>query len=267
MSEELYSTQPPYTKPVELEPQPNIWGAWASFGLGLAIVVLALIVSEALVQIGFLIAKMTANPQIDTTEYLENIPSNGLVLSLSSIASFVSGMGLIFLFVRLKGNNNFIDYLGLRLINWKIALYGFAFFLLAFFMDTAFAVFYKYLIGPSNNAENSSFMIDAYSSAGWLPLLWIAIAVLTPIFEESLFRGFLFAGLQRSQLGVAGAIIITSLTWALLHMQYNLFGMLSILLLGIVLGFARYKTGSLWTPIIVHILWNLVALLGTALSL
>ena len=47
----------------------------------------------------------------------------------------------------------------------------------------------------------TSFQLDIYrtaEAAGWLPLLWLAVVVVTPIGEESLFRGFLFRGWLRA---------------------------------------------------------------------
>ncbi len=110
-------------------------------------------------------------------------------------------------------------------------------------------------------------MTDTYKTAGWLPLLWTAVVIFAPFFEEVLFRGFLFVGLEHSRIGVAGTVILTSLVWAALHMQYNLIGMATIVIMGIVLGVIRHKTHSLWAPVLFHMMWNFLALLVTAISL
>ena len=88
-----------------------------------------------------------------------------------------------------------------------------------------------------------------------------------PAFEEAFFRGFLFVGLQRSRIGAVGTVIFTSLVWASLHLQYNISGMATIVMLGLVLGVVRFRTRSLWSTILFHSLWNFMALLGTAISL
>ena len=65
------------------------------------------------------------------------------------------------------------------------------------------------------------FMSDLIRSATIAPLLWLAIIVAAPVFEELFFRGFLIEGLRRGALGDAGAIVVTSLSWASIHLQYG----------------------------------------------
>ena len=60
-------------------------------------------------------------------------------------------------------------------------------------------------------------MRDAYISArnsNALVPFFIAVAVVAPITEEIVFRGFLFRGLSASFLGVSGTLIVTSVVWA-----------------------------------------------------
>jgi membrane protease YdiL (CAAX protease family) len=88
---------------------------------------------------------------------------------------------------------------------------------------------------------------------------------MAPLAEETLFRGFMFEGLQRSRAGAWGAIIITSAVWTAIHMQYEIGGLAQIFVAGIVLGVARWRTRSLWAPICLHAFMNLVATVETAL--
>ena len=110
-------------------------------------------------------------------------------------------------------------------------------------------------------------MVDTYSTIGWPPLLWMAVIGFAPAFEETFFRGFLFVGLQNSRIGIVGTILFTSLVWALVHIQYDIYGMATVLVLGIVLGIVRLKTRSLWGSLLIHSMWNFVAILGTMLSI
>jgi len=75
------------------------------------------------------------------------------------------------------------------------------------------------------------------------------------------FADFLFAGFQRSWLGIIGTIIVTSVLWAAIHVQYDHYGMAVIFLAGLVLGFARAKTGSLWLCVVLHSLMNVIAMI------
>jgi membrane protease YdiL (CAAX protease family) len=81
------------------------------------------------------------------------------------------------------------------------------------------------------------------------------------------FRGFLFAGIGATPLGVPGAILLTAGLWAALHMQYDLYDMSSVFLLGLLFGTARYRTGSLWPSLSMHMFANLVATVETAAKL
>lgn len=107
-------------------------------------------------------------------------------------------------------------------------------------------------------------MLEVYGTAGnALPLLWLALIVAAPFSEEFLFRGFLFTGLKESRLGAYGTILITSLIWASIHAQYDLYGITTIFVAGIFLGFARLKTNSIWLCVLLHGLMNLIATLQT----
>jgi membrane protease YdiL (CAAX protease family) len=91
------------------------------------------------------------------------------------------------------------------------------------------------------------------------------VVIFAPLFEEIFFRGFVFVGLKQTRLGAVGTIALTSLTWALLHIQYDIYGMATILILGIAFGIIRFKTGSLWSTLFLHFIWNTLAMVSTIL--
>jgi membrane protease YdiL (CAAX protease family) len=246
---------------------PRLWGAWATIGLGLAIGLLFL-AAQTLAIILLAVVKLASGPVPDVVDYIYGLASNGLAVSLASIASAVVGTAFIVLFVRIRGNKSVAGYIGLRRVSLKTVLLSVLGFVLVFIGISALEILFNTLTGASSSdSVNTSFMTDTYATAGWLPLLWVAVVVFAPVFEEAFFRGFLYVGLERSRIGVAGTIIFTSLVWAALHMQYNLIGMATIVIMGIVLGIIRRTTRSLWPTIIFHSLWNFTALLLTALTL
>ena len=57
------------------------------------------------------------------------------------------------------------------------------------------------------------------------------------------------------------SVAITAGVFALMHMQYDPAVMLLILPMGVVLGYARARSGSIWVPILLHTLNNLVTVL------
>ena len=111
------------------------------------------------------------------------------------------------------------------------------------------------------------FMTQAYETADILPLFWIALIGASPLLEELFFRGFLFEGIRYSRLGPLGAVILTSIIWATMHIQYGAYEIISIWLLGLLLGFAKLKTQSIYTTIGMHSLANLWATIEVAVYL
>ena len=90
-------------------------------------------------------------------------------------------------------------------------------------------------------------------------LLIIAIAIIAPIGEELLFRGFLQQFLEQHWKDITRAILITSLFFSIIHM--NPYWFIQIYILGIMLGFLSWKTNSIFPPLILHALNNGTALL------
>lgn len=109
------------------------------------------------------------------------------------------------------------------------------------------------------------FMQVAWSTAEKISFT-IAVIVVAPVTEELIFRGFLLSGLRPTRLGASGAVLVSSATWAAIHSQYDLYFMASIFVLGILLGTARVKTGSIFAPIALHALSNVVSLIETMIQ-
>jgi uncharacterized protein len=101
--------------------------------------------------------------------------------------------------------------------------------------------------------------INNYRSAreaGVLVILWIAVIVVAPLSEEILFRGFLYRGWARSPRAVVPAVLVISALWAILHRQYDWLGILQIFLQGLVLGWARWRSGSTMLTFAMHAFGN-----------
>jgi CAAX protease family protein len=112
------------------------------------------------------------------------------------------------------------------------------------------------------------FQVEAYQTAqnvGWLFWLLVAIVFVAPLGEEVVFRGFLFRGLMRPGYELH-AIFAIALVWALLHIQYDWLGMAQIFVLGLVLGWFRWASGSTTLTIVMHVLINFEAMIETAIK-
>jgi membrane protease YdiL (CAAX protease family) len=126
----------------------------------------------------------------------------------------------------------------------------------------------RYLLGR----DLSPSQINTYRSAleaGWLVPLWIALVVAAPLNEELLFRGFLYRGWARSSRAVVPAVVIISALWAILHLpdyRYDWFIVLVIFLNGLVLGWARWRSGSTMLTFAMHAFINTWAMAVTTVK-
>jgi membrane protease YdiL (CAAX protease family) len=87
----------------------------------------------------------------------------------------------------------------------------------------------------------------------------LAVCILGPTAEELIFRGWFFGWLE-PRIGAALTILVTAAGWAVLHYDYPWQVILVILVDGILLGLARWRTRSVFPPIVMHLLYNLYAI-------
>ena len=94
---------------------------------------------------------------------------------------------------------------------------------------------------------------------GPLWVVFITTSIYAAIFEEWLCRGILLRGLL-AKMNPVWAIVISALFFSFIHM--NPWQGLNTFLLGLLLGYVYYKTGSLWLTMLLHFVNN-----GTAIVL
>jgi len=123
----------------------------------------------------------------------------------------------------------------------------------------AFGVAHDIIVNPRQQAIVNDF---PHSVLGAAMFLLVAV-VMAPVFEEIVFRGFLFRGLANSWGWVWGALASAAIFGAA-HLQLDVF--LPLAALGFVLAWAYKKTGSLWTCITMHALFNLIAVVAWIVS-
>ncbi len=91
----------------------------------------------------------------------------------------------------------------------------------------------------------------------------VVAAVVAPVAEELFFRGFLFAGL-RDRWGLAAGMLISSAVFGAVHLTPGV--MLPIALMGALFAWLYQTTRSLWPAILLHGLYNGVAVLAMYLA-
>jgi len=246
--------------PVEIQKNSNKpWGFWATIGFSLiAFIVMSIV--QGIVLILYAI-NQGVDIDINNDELAESINKfalDGDLLGLAEIPAAIIGVSLILFFASLRKPLSTKNYLHLHwpgtgtILKWLGIM-----FLGMIAMQIAMV---------SLGAETPSFMTDVYGSTEHKWVLWIAVIIGAPFFEEFLFRGFLFEGLKHflskitnARIGTIITVISTAGIWAVIHMQYGWAEISSIFFVGILLGIARLKTGSLYVPIAMHMMMNLLA--------
>lgn len=232
------------------------WGIWATAGLSL-IIVAAFLLAQIVASSVLVAMELRQNPALDIDVYSQSLATNGLLLAVATCGGMVTTVVLVGTFVRLRKSGTLMQYLHFypvatrALVGWLSVVL-----ILALLWDVLTFLLGRSVVPP--------FMIAAYQSAGFVPLFWIALVVAAPVSEEVFFRGFLFEGIRYTRLGSAGAVVLTALGWALVHLQYDAYEMATVFVLGIVLALARLRTNSLYTTIAMHALVNFLATLEAA---
>lgn len=103
-------------------------------------------------------------------------------------------------------------------------------------------------------SEALTLLANAVRSSGAMLLLtFVLIAITTPIGEELFFRGYAQTRLVE-RFGRTLGIAITSVLFALLH--FDPMHMAGVLAIGVVLGWATERTGTVWAAIVAHAVNN-----------
>lgn len=251
-------------------PEKRVWGAWATIGFGAAVLAVFVVVQVLVVIVAGVVMAFTQLQQTSGTPQFDQVLNKisdvlnanmGLLQSIATIASGIICTGLILLFIKARQRAGIAEYLGLKKINNKAAL-------LALAVVIVFIVLSSLMYYTLGKSTSEGIVNNIYNTSIWAPLFWIAVVIFAPLFEEAFFRGFLFEGFRQSRLGAAGAILLTAFGWALLHsLQYNIYSIIWIFMLGIAMGIVRVRTGSIWSTFIMHALVNIVATAEVALKL
>jgi uncharacterized protein len=233
------------------------WGFWWTL-LFAGIIAVVYVYVQLVVAIAFGAVAKRRTPALDLESYLARLELNGLYISVALFGSTVICGSLILLFAKLRRGTTVSRYVRLTPVpSAKLAKWSLAILLYATACDATNVLLGRPIV--------PQFMAESYRTAGVLPLFWLAIVVAAPLFEELFFRGFVFAGLAASRLGPYWTIGMTAVVWGGIHQQYEPLDIFFICTGGVILGMARLKTDSVYTPIVLHALMNLVAIVETSL--
>lgn len=240
----------------------NFFAIWGFTGtlVWTTVIAFSFILIQIAVMIIFIQFEYADAAPAEIEKIMAEVQNNGLFLSIATIATFIGCSSIIMGIVKLKKGSNIKHYLGLNLVNITTARYWLLIFIGLMFISELLT----FSLGKPLVPE---FVTTLYSSTDSLFLLWIAIVIAAPIFEELFFRGFITTGLSSTFMGPIGAIVLSSIAWAAIHIQYDLYLITTIFVFGLVLGYVRLKTNSVLLTIGLHSFMNLASMIETSIIL
>lgn len=181
--------------------------------------------------------------------------NDGTVVSISIMIGCVLLMAISALVIRVRGGN-LKQYLALRPFSLAVGMGMIG--LLLIFMIGSQAL--TYVLDKSPLA----FVDPLYQSVSSVWLLIFAMVIVAPIYEELIFRGILWSAIAEQftsppdteYRGAIVASLVTSLIFAVIHLQYGIYEISTIVVLALLFCYARIKSGSLILPILLHIINN-----------
>jgi membrane protease YdiL (CAAX protease family) len=238
---------------------PRVWKFWGTAFWGF--VVFAAMFFGQVAVVGWFLLRQDSPIDWDSFgEAVRIAVSHGLTISLSVITGLPAVTAALWIAIRIKGAR-FADYLALRSFSWgNLAIGVIALIVLVMGWDT--------LSRATGREVEPGFMGEVLKTArddGVVWLLVVAFCVAAPVTEEFFARGFLYRGWSESFLRVPGAIVLSSLIWTGLHLQYNWYFLGEVFSIGLLFGYVRYRSNSTWLTIILHGLNNLGAVVQTIL--
>ena len=161
------------------------------------------------------------------------------------------------IFTYKKINFSFIVKILIYILSTRMIYY-----IIYFIFDNAFLFnFFKYfndvLTGKKNITIYDILILEKLQRPRFEPFMLIATVIISPIFEEILYRGLLYNKLKEIS-NVFIAVFISSILFAFLHIPGYGFNikMFSLVLDGILLTYCYEKTDNIYVPILVHSINN-----------
>ena len=221
--------------------QGSPWGPWATGGFGILILAIWNLVQPVVVLV-------LGRGAEGVTDFF----SQGWIVARAVLVSAPIPLGAALLLASVRKGLGVGAYLGLswpparEAIRWSLLFLG------LLVASDALSIALGRPVVPEP-------MMPLYRTTGSLPVFLLGIVVAAPLAEEFLFRGFVQTGLVRSRLRPLGGIVLTALAWGTLHLQYDAYGIATVIVMGLLLGVIRWRTGSLWLCVVLHALANALA--------
>ena len=197
------------------------WGFWATLFWSLLIVIVFFIAQLLTLLIPIVSSYHNIYSWLQFEAELQSVAYNGNALAYATFMSTIVCCSLIGGIIKIKKRATLKDYLFLYRVSIQTAASWFV-------ITLGFIVLSTLVLYSLGEPITQQWLFDVYTTARPVWVLWIALLIGAPVFEEMFFRGFMFRGLQSSFLGLTGTIVVTSSLWAVIHLQYDFYVMIDI---------------------------------------
>ena len=191
--------------------------------------------------------QFTSQSEIDAVKFIQMLSAIGLFITPTLLYGYLCDLDL-------KLNLNFNRQSLLLAIAIMLLINPFISFIYEW--NKSFNI-PDWMLVFDDNAEKITNYFLKMNTLGDLFFNLLVIAIIPAMGEELLFRGYLQQKMTQWLGKPHVAIIITAILFSAIHMQFQ--GFLPRFALGLVLGYLFYWSGSLWLPIIAHLLNNAMA--------
>ena len=223
-------------------PQTSVWGLWDTIVRSLVCLILSTYVAYVFSQLFMLVFTAALVENIDIMNAVGFDPNAASGPTRVFFTLVRAAVGIVLLCMMLPPRSTgATEYFGPILPKLRLGLKYTAIMVLLLGAPRLLRVFQGMPL-VSDSA------INAYRGAGSPVAYCAAIVIAGPLYEELLFRGFLFKGIARSRLG----------GWAALHTQYTGYQIVFVLILGLYYGWVRWKTDSTGLAVLLHAMTNAV---------
>lgn len=195
--------------------------------------------------------------------HLANAPL-GISILGGMLAPWLMLAGWPILVTRWRGNGPVID-LGLRL-TWREVGIGLVGGIVCLAVAGLLAGVTTFVFGDfTSSAGDAAAELTASAGRPLVVVFAVMLALGAPIVEEIAFRGLVFAGLRKHGYAPWLAIVLSALVFSLFHFEAA--RILVLAGVGVILGFLRWRTGSLGAGMVAHSINNLPAAILVAAGL
>lgn len=195
-----------------------------------------------------LVNRVTPGTSLDQIMTVRMLLSAQLGMSIATIGY------LVIVWPRLAGKS--LIELGLRGLSWRNVGLAIVAALVMSLVVNGLATGIEAMFGLHQDQDAVTVLKGVSSLNGRIGLFFI-MAVLAPITEELMFRGFCFSALKR-YFGLWPGAVVSALAFGAMH--GNLIAFVPLSLGGLILVFVYYRTGSLYASMLTHGIFNALSI-------